>query len=162
MLYAEDDVTLTVPEGFGVSLSEGNFSTSITLAPAQLTSSVKVYVQFAPLAVGTYSGTVFHGYKSQNLLAVQLSGSALKTGVEDASIAQARIYPNPLTNGTQLNIENAGQYNKITVSDLSGRVVATANLVSGSNQLSINVPSGLYIVVLQGNNQKSASRLLVQ
>lgn len=162
VFYADDDITLTVPEGFGVSLSENNFSSSITLAPAQLTSPVKVYVQFAPVSVGTYSGTVFHGYKSQNLLAVQLSGSALKTGVEEASIAQVRIYPNPLTNGAQLNIENPGQYNKLTIADLSGRVVATANLVSGSNQLSINAPVGLYIVVLQGNDKQTTSRLLIQ
>ena len=79
--------------------------------------------------------------------------------VEETSMDAAIIYPNP-TNG-QLFITNNTRFSNVNVYSVDGKLVAERTLEIGTSELQFNLQSGIYILELNGNGEKSIKKLVV-
>jgi hypothetical protein len=105
-----------------------------------------------------------------------LGGSALNSVVEEAEqiVEQAskeRIYPNPFTDGFNVEINNMSATNKITTElyDLAGRMIQRKqfnNVATGNITLKVDQPAnlkpGVYIVMVRINGEMLNSSKLVK
>lgn len=72
---------------------------------------------------------------------------------------QVNIYPNP-SNGTfNLNSEKTGN---ILITDISGKVVYSGNVVKGKNMISVKSGSGIYFMVYQAEGQRQSTKLIIK
>lgn len=90
----------------------------------------------------------FKPYKCEEVLAVS-----------DVSKSQMKIYPNPSKNHFFLETENAGN---IVIQDLSGKVVHSAIVNKGKNEINTNLQSGVYIITQQSEGKKSNIKLIIK
>ncbi len=132
-------------DGFGAG------STDVLAGGLTVSSDVDGSVDYALLGLCqcTPSNLVF---------AIELVGSA---GVEDNSLADLSLFPNP-TNGSTVNIQTALQGDKqVTVFDVLGKQVI--NTVVSNNELSIaGLNSGVYIVRVVQNGLTATKKLVVR
>ena len=78
--------------------------------------------------------------------------------VETKSL-QASIYPNP-SNGTfTLSAENAGT---VLITDASGKVVYSGNVVEGKNSISVPSTAGVYFMVFQSEGKRQSTKLIIK
>ncbi|RZJ74748.1 MAG: T9SS type A sorting domain-containing protein [Flavobacterium sp.] len=84
-------------------------------------------------------------------------GCALST--PDFSIAGPVIYPNP-SNGTMT--VTTPLYGTATFYNISGQLVATQKLTAGDNQISVDLPSGIYILKTEGGNKSFTDKLVIE
>ncbi len=85
---------------------------------------------------------------------------------ESVSNGSFTISPNPATTEISVswNVSNVNSINKITVYDMTGRVVASSEAESGTFEKSLNVESlkaGMYIVEVSNGTIKSTQKLQV-
>lgn len=101
----------------------------------------------------------------------RLLASIPVTGVNNipAPVNAIALAPNPAGTqaGLMVDAKESVKDARLTLTDLTGRIVYSTGLVlhSGVNSLSINtgnLPSGLYLVNLSGSNWKVTEKLLVQ
>lgn len=79
--------------------------------------------------------------------------------VSDVSKSTMKIYPNPSKNHFFLETENAGN---IVIQDLSGKIVHSAIVIKGKNEINTNLPSGVYIITQQSEGKKSNTKLVIK
>ncbi|WP_028122419.1 right-handed parallel beta-helix repeat-containing protein [Epilithonimonas tenax] len=79
--------------------------------------------------------------------------------VSDVSKSKINLYPNPSKNHFFLETENAGN---IVIQDLSGKVVHSAIVNKGKNDITTNLQSGVYIITQQSEGKKSNTKLIIQ
>lgn len=82
--------------------------------------------------------------------------------IEFANKSQVGIYPNP-NNGT-LNLNNCKAYDKVTITDVLGRKVYSAEVQKDHMQLDLNtLDSGTYFIVLSNsvNGSKFTSKIII-
>jgi len=82
--------------------------------------------------------------------------------IEDNAILNWNLYPNPANDIVTIQVNSNITVNQVTMTDLTGRVVKTIPWNEGSN-LSFDVselPSGMYVVTVQGNNTQWTKRLI--
>lgn len=79
--------------------------------------------------------------------------------VSDVSKSQMKIYPNPSKNHFFLETESAGN---IVIQDLSGKVVHSAIVNKGKNEINTNLQSGVYIITQQSEGKKSNIKLIIK
>ncbi|MDH6354279.1 alpha-L-fucosidase 2 [Dysgonomonas sp. PH5-45] len=88
----------------------------------------------------------------------------LHQGDKDSIIgeeANLRIYPNPVKD--KLFIEdNERMYDKITISDLSGKTFLIQPLKVQKSEIPISLPSGLYVLTLSKGKTKKNVKLIVK
>ena len=71
------------------------------------------------------------------------------------------IYPNP-SNGT-FNIQlSHTEPSSIKIFNLNGQLVYQNNLLSNKNELNLNLPSGLYMVIMTNNNSSQTHKLIIR
>ena len=80
--------------------------------------------------------------------------------VEDLSFNDITIYPNP-TNG-QVNLDNNRSFKQMNVYSIEGKLVMKKTLQIGTNEMHLNLNSGMYILELNGDNAKAVKKLIVK
>lgn len=72
---------------------------------------------------------------------------------------KSSIYPNP-SNGTfNLSAENSGS---VLITDVSGKIVYSGNVVKGTNTISLKSTSGVYFMVYQSGGKKQSTKLIIK
>lgn len=105
-----------------------------------------------PTACGTFGYGEFEDY----CLNIQSSN-----GVEAMASNQWRIFPNP--NNGSFVITGAQMGAQICVTDVEGRLVATDKVQSnGSYACNLNLPSGIYVVTIEGAEAGKKLKMIVQ
>ncbi len=80
--------------------------------------------------------------------------------VEDLDFNQLAMYPNP-TDG-QLNLDQNTSFNQMNVYSIEGKLIMTKNLQMGSNEMNLELNSGIYILEFHGENNKAIKKLVVK
>jgi len=89
---------------------------------------------------------------------IYVSANSISKGIDQGSLTQ--VYPNPVKNKTNINfIVNQGDHIKITLKDLSGKIVSIladkTHYVPGEQKISCylsNIPAGIYILNVVKND----------
>lgn len=136
--------------------------------------SLKVNVQFAPLALGLRTATITVNSNDfdEKSYDYALQGVALNkpTGIEEtkASASFVKLYPNPTGDAATIAITlKKAEHFDINVLDLNGRPVMetiTRELQSGDNKIGVstsNLPNGNYVVQVASSNQIISIKLVV-
>lgn len=81
-------------------------------------------------------------------------------GVEETEELEYSVYPNPVNDVLNINIESNNT--SIEIFDIVGKQVASMNLVNGKNQLNIeNLKAGVYFYSIKKNGDVVETRKLV-
>lgn len=80
ILAASDDITVTTAAPYAVSLDGTDFATTVTIPATTAVINQTIYVQFAPTAIGTYSGAVTVSTTGASAT-VTLDGEGIECGV---------------------------------------------------------------------------------
>lgn len=83
----------------------------------------------------------------------------INMSVVDQSMAKFKIYPNPASHKVVLESSENGT---IRLYDLNGKLVYSAKKNSTKQQISLNLPKGIYLVELDSNSSKTTQKLIVQ
>ncbi|NVK27536.1 MAG: T9SS type A sorting domain-containing protein [Flavobacteriia bacterium] len=124
--------------------------------PNSLQNSQELIVKF--VATSAYGN---------NLFIDDVNIAANKIGVEENTVADAVLFPNPADRSAELSFEatESGMVN-VTVLDINGRAVntITKDITAGAQSIQLNVadlPAGVYMVKVQQNENVSTLRLNV-
>ncbi len=79
--------------------------------------------------------------------------------VDEFDETSVNVFPNP-TNG-QLFLSNNTAFDQLTVYSMDGKLVAEKALQMGSNEMNLNLNSGLYILELTGAGSRTVKKLVV-
>jgi hypothetical protein len=144
---------------------------SLTSAPAfpatvAAGDSLKLSIQFAPLAVGlrTAMVTINSNDFDEKSYSYAVQGVALnnRTGIKDATDNESfvKLYPNPTADVATIAITlKKAEHFDVTVLDLNGKAVLgtiAQDLQTGENKISLNtssLPNGNYVVQIASSNQ---------
>lgn len=96
----------------------------------------------------TANTVTYKPYKCAEVLAVSESGKI-----------NSKVYPNPSKNHFYFETEIAGN---IVIQDLSGKVVHSAIVSKGKNEINTNLQSGVYIITQQSEGKKSNIKLIIK
>lgn len=82
-------------------------------------------------------------------------------GLDDATLNEVSISPNP-SNGS-LRIVSAESMDRISIMDISGKIVFETNVIGFETQLELNeLMSGVYLVKVASGNEISTKRLIMK
>lgn len=84
--------------------------------------------------------------------------------IEENAILNWNLYPNPAKDMVTIQVNSDAVVNKVTLTDLTGRIVNTISWNEGSD-LMLDVsdfPSGMYVVTVHGNNTQWTKRLIIE
>ncbi len=140
--------------GENATLTATGNSTSYAWSTSETTASIVV----APTSQTTYTVVGFDSNGCSNM-AVVTENVNLCTGIAQNTLAnEFVVYPNP-SNGI-FNINISSTYN-VTVSDVLGKVVYSAQLENGTHAINLNnYSNGLYILKAESNGQSKTLRLV--
>lgn len=97
------------------------------------------------------------GFSGANAGIFKLSGPL---GVDNASIAKFKVYPNPTTSVVTISATDVDSYN-LSVNDLSGKTVMTKSLNGMENTVDISgLSTGTYFFELKSNNKKEVVKII--
>lgn len=83
------------------------------------------------------------------------------TGVEEETLADFAVYPNPANGSFTIDVPKAGTFS-IRIFDSYGKLIASHENVSGKTEFhSENWPAGLYVVKVEGADFVAAKKLLL-
>lgn len=99
------------------------------------------------------------GSQTANTVTYKPYKCAQSLAVSDVAKSKINIYPNPSKNHFFLETENAGN---IVIQDLSGKVVHSAIVNKGKNEITTNLQSGVYIITQQSEGKKSNTKLIIK
>ena len=84
---------------------------------------------------------------------------AAAMGTSETGKINSKVYPNPSKNHFFFETETAGN---IVIQDLSGKVVHSAIVAKGKNEINTNLQPGMYIVTQQSEGKKSNIKLIIK
>jgi hypothetical protein len=65
------------------------------------------------------------------------------------------FYPNPADETITIELKHAGKSNKVTILDLSGRLVIENSIILGKNEISVrDLTPGMYYIRYENRTQK--------
>ncbi|OFY83120.1 MAG: hypothetical protein A3F72_11705 [Bacteroidetes bacterium RIFCSPLOWO2_12_FULL_35_15] len=109
------------------------------------------------LAIGDYTGFYWPEYD-----AVALIGSAVSTvGVDEYKLKNTTIFPNPSNGDITVNTDRTGT-STLSIYDVLGNKVFSKTLSQQSENLSLNLPSGIYFSVIEKNGKNEIEKLVLQ
>lgn len=108
------------------------------------------------LALDIYTGHCF-----PEIDAIALIGSTTGVGINEQEVSKTAVFPNP-TNG-QITVKTEGKgTTTFTVFDVLGNVVFSQKLSQETENISLNIPSGVYVSVIEMNGEKIINKLIIQ
>jgi len=81
-------------------------------------------------------------------------------GLNDITIKEFVFYPNPATNS--ITFDNVNSYEKIEIFGVHGNVIFNQKIVSGTNTISLTLPSGIYFTRFSNDTTQVMKKLLVK
>jgi hypothetical protein len=97
---------------------------------------------------------------TQSDLAMRIEGEEVILGTSDVNATQMSIYPNPANDVLNVSLKNT-EIQSVSVSNLSGQVVATAKSANSINVSAL--PAGVYVVkVLDNKGTTHVSKVVVK
>lgn len=121
----------------------------------------------------TTAGNVSHTYPTMGQYSVKLTvsndcSSDIETktiyvlGIDDNQISGLSIYPNPVADILNIEMNNAQEFD-ITISDISGKIVYKSNSETYSTQLDVSAfAPGLYTISILSNEKNSNHKIIVK
>jgi hypothetical protein len=143
-------------KGETVQLSAQGASTYVWIAPSLYSSGNQVTVTPQSSTIYTVTGTTQTGctVTSQVFVIVETCAGLVQNKRNDF-----RIFPNPATE--QLIVQSDGSDVTITITDVSGRVVATQLTASGLTTLNVtDLSAGVYYIRLQATNYNVTEKFI--
>ena len=123
---------------------------------SDLTSHIYNYTDKAPL-----TGTNYY-----QLVQVDKDGKATELGVRTVTFnfqpLTFNLYPNPTDNIVNVTYES-GKYNKLTLSDVNGKVLQTISLNAGESNATVllgDYPTGTYLLRLSGDGGTETKKIV--
>tara|TARA_R110002124_G_scaffold99337_1_gene245279 strand:+ start:4826 stop:6298 length:1473 start_codon:yes stop_codon:yes gene_type:complete len=80
--------------------------------------------------------------------------------VAENSLTDFSFYPNPATD--RITFNNNFSFEKIEVFGLQGNLLLSEEVMQGQNSLSINLSSGMYLVIFSNNSENVTVKMLVE
>lgn len=170
-LSANSGSAITVPSGgsFTLSMLPNDIAATIKKPNGTVVPDAMVLTNFNSSVNGVYTITSSQGCSAK----VTLSSSGARTEtqntelVENSELVNAQtmsIYPNPFTDKLDIVWNDQDAYHKLLLTDITGKILFTENLVVGQNSVNLNLAplnlqQGTYLIRIEGN-EKSLSRLL--
>ena len=154
------DVTLTDATGWAVTIT-GTFVTSAPTAGGNDDDAVLTIAENATAAERTatiiFTSTGGVGTATQTLVITQEAKTTLSAHTKESLFT---LYPNP-TEGN-LTVEGVTGNLQVYVHDLVGREVMTYSLTPSKKTIDVsNLPSGMYVVTLQGEDKTWTEVLII-
>lgn len=120
----------------------------------------------APNGVGGFNRTLERTSSNAETLKLVFNSCATSTvGINDVKqLNGVKVYPNPMTEATLVEFENAGVYT-VTLTDISGRAIKTYSNISNGYVVieKAGLKSGLYLVnITSASNEAAVVKLSVQ
>jgi len=84
---------------------------------------------------------------------------AISLGTDNTLISKIQVYPNPSNGIFNLVSEKAGT---AVISDASGRVIYSGNILKGTNMITLRVKSGVYFLTQESNGKKYSIKLIIK
>jgi hypothetical protein len=106
---------------------------------------------------------LFEEYCDLNWKLSVMNYDPTKTAVQDLDINgnENYIFPNPNNGDFKLHVDTDDDLN-LTISDISGRMIYTQQLNKNSSSISVNLPTGVYILHAYNNNTNSIKKLIIE
>jgi hypothetical protein len=79
--------------------------------------------------------------------------------IGEQSLVEVAIYPNP-TNG-QLHVSNNTSFNTMAVYSIDGKLILKKTLQIGTNEMQLDLNSGIYILEFQGAQARTVKKLVI-
>ncbi|KFC22988.1 T9SS type A sorting domain-containing protein [Chryseobacterium sp. FH1] len=99
------------------------------------------------------------GSQTPNTITYKPYNCALQLAVSETGKLNSRVFPNPSKNHFFFETESGGN---IVIQDLSGKVVHSAIVNKGKNEINTNLQSGVYIITQQSEGKKSNTKLIIK
>lgn len=80
--------------------------------------------------------------------------------ISDPSFMSFSFYPNPATH--QINFEANTAFNSVRILSMDGKLIHSEAMISGQNQMDLNLTSGLYLIVFKGDQQQLVKKLIIK
>jgi hypothetical protein len=148
---AQPDVNLTLPNEcytftINDSFGDGMFSSAYGFGGYQVLAN----------------GTLISGINGGNFTSVDTRKFGVNTnlGVEDFANELVKFYPNPSNGLITISLPEIA---KITISDLSGKVVYTSTLNDGESTINLNnLSSGIYLINFVGDSLNKTDKIILK
>ena len=72
---------------------------------------------------------------------------------------QASIYPNPSNGNFTLSSEQEGN---VVITDVSGKVIYSGQVVKGNNNISVNATAGVYFMLYEAKGKRQSMKLMIK
>lgn len=144
-----EDITITAPDGFEISLDGSNFTSTLTLNPqGSSVPSTSIYVRFRPLsAAGAMRGSILHVSRGATTRSVAVSGSAIaQEPTESATLAVTEVTGSSIT----LSFSGGNGDGRIVVARRGSQVTWTPT----DGIIATGVNSDFSLAVDQGDGNK--------
>jgi hypothetical protein len=144
-------------------------------------------ISFDKIAYGSFflNNTLYLGTDQDSIFPVVISGSTAQLGnpipfptrnytdmascqktksttsVSDPSLSSIRLFPNPSDGTFSIDLGEAQQKGKVTLTDLRGRLLQTIEY-QDRKLLTIRLaePAGMYVLIIESGDQRTAFRLV--
>lgn len=157
VLLAQSSSSL-ICQGESVELSVMGANTYVWLAPNLFSTASQLTITPQSSAMYTVTGTTQNGCSVTSQLSVIVETC---TGLSKNSQNHFSIFPNPVAD--RLFIHSKGGHSAITITDVSGRVVATKLATEPLTTFDLqNLSAGVYYVQLQANDQNLIEKFIKQ
>lgn len=103
---------------------------------------------------------IFHQIDDASLGEVIFDPVCTPTDAEDFLIDHFTFYPNPAKN--KISFDNNLNFDLITISDIQGKKVFEKRLTKATNQISLNLPTGLYLVKFANRHTQTTKKLIIK
>ncbi|WP_458627257.1 T9SS type A sorting domain-containing protein [Winogradskyella sp. PC D3.3] len=80
--------------------------------------------------------------------------------VDELTLSEISIYPNPTSGG--LSLTNNTSFNQMNVYSIDGKLIIQKALQIGTNDMYLDLNSGIYLLELNGQNAKATKKLVVK
>ena len=110
--------------------------------------------------LGTFydiTGVMYYNFNERKIQPRSAADVSVHTGIKENEI-NAYVYPNPASNFINVSAEIEGIINIV---DLAGRVVYSENFLKNATIDIMGIPSGIYNMVINGNNDEIAVKQFI-
>lgn len=148
----QDSLTLTAPAGYAhYYWSTGDSGMTVAIAD---TGWYQVWVDHG---LGRLSSEPFHVSNLASPCEIVARDEIHETGVQ--------LFPNPADETVQFLSSNPGEEGNLTLTDITGRIILSANVRAGATPAVLNlkeIPAGVYLLFFTGNAGNKAQKLVIQ
>ncbi|MGV3460942.1 MAG: T9SS type A sorting domain-containing protein [Flavobacterium sp.] len=147
----------------GGNIFANNMNGGVTYAlynntPQAVSAMNNCWIEGSEPTAAQVEAVITHQADIPNLGPVNYTPFGCTLGTGDLTLAKPVIYPNP-TNGV-LNV-NIAEESTLAIYNLSGQLVRESKLTSGDNQVTLDLPTGVYILKSTVGSKNFNQKLII-